>query len=203
MSAEEEVKQRASKWLVTGVVILAILVIGQYAAMYLPAYVGTPPKPFSLFNSILWSSLFFVFLWKLLRMKKLYGLVVGVAVGTASFFGASFMAGFSSLAIAESTSQFGPESEWVQAELNEQYMKGINKNQCMYKTVAFLKECDSDNCLKTMAGVSGDCVFYATGSTSDFCKSYDANFINAYCLSNKLSYRACKVIEIGKTTLCK
>lgn len=199
----EEVKQKSSKWLVTGVVILAIFVIGQYAAMYIPAYVGTPPKPISLLNSILWSSLFFVFFWKLLEMKKIYGLFVGVTIGAASFFSASFMAGFYSPAIAESTSQFSPETEWVQAELNEQYMKGLNKNQCMYKTVAFLKGCDSDNCLKTMAGVSGDCVVYATGSTSDFCKSYDANFINVYCLSNKLSYRACKIIEIGRNTHCK
>jgi hypothetical protein len=198
MSNEDEIKEKASKWLIAGVVFLAIFVIGQYAAMYIPAYIGTPQKPFSLFNSILWSSLFFVFLWKLLKMKKIYGFILGVLVGSISFFGAHFVAGFSTPAIAENSSQFSPETEWVQAELNEQYMKGISKNQCMYKTVSFLKECDSDNCLKTMAGVSGDCVTYATGSVDEFCKNYDTNFINAYCLSNKLSYRACKVIEIGK-----
>jgi hypothetical protein len=203
VSTEPENQNKKNKWLIAGVIILAIFVIGQYAAMYIPAYVGTSPIPFSLFNSILWSSLFFVFLWKLLNMKKVYGLIVGVLIGSISFFGASFMAGYSKATIAKTQSVTNSASEWFQSELNEKYMKSIDKNQCMYKTVAFLKECDSDNCLKTMAGVSGDCVTYASGSISEFCSSYDKNFINAYCLSGKLSYRACKVIEIGKNIHCK
>lgn len=203
MSDEDKINQKPSKWLISGVVLLAIFVIGTYAAIYIPAYVGTPPEPSSLFVSIFWSSLFFVFLWKLLNLKKIYGFIIGVLIGSIIPISAAFMAGFTIPAIAEVSRQFSPETEWVQAEFNEQYMNSINKKQCMYKTVSFLKECDSDNCLKTMAGVSGDCVTYAIGSNGEFCKSYDANFINAYCLSNKLSYRACKVIEIVKNTYCK
>jgi hypothetical protein len=203
MITEDAEQESTSKLLITGIIVLAIFVIGQYAAMYIPAYVGTPPKPFSLFNSILWSSLFFIFLWKLLKLKKTYGLVVGVLIGTTSFFGASFMAGFSKSPVAQTNAQFSPETEWVQAEFNEPFMRGLKKNQCMYKTVAFIKECDSDNCLITMAGVSGDCVTYAAGSNEDFCINYDEKFINTYCLSNKLSSRACKFIEVAKNVHCE
>jgi len=197
----EESSAKKSKLLVAGVVVLAIFVIGQYAAMYLPANIGASPKQFSLFNSILWSSLFFLFLWKLLGMKKIYGFILGVSIGSISFFGASFLAGYSQ-AVAAKTDSSNP-TEWVQSELTETYMKGITKNECMYKTVAFLNECDSDNCLKTMAGVSGDCVTYAQGALSEFCTTYEANFTKPYCSTGVLSQRACKVIEIGKSMQCK
>jgi hypothetical protein len=89
---KQESSTKNSNPLVYGVVILAIFVIGQYAAMYLPANNGNAPKLLSLFNSILWSSLFFLSLWKLLGMKKIYGFILGILVGSISFFGASFMA---------------------------------------------------------------------------------------------------------------
>ena len=77
----EEPNSKKSKLLIAGVVVLAICVFGQYAAMYIPADIGIAPKPISGFYSILWSSLFFLFLWKLLGMKKIYGFALGILVG--------------------------------------------------------------------------------------------------------------------------
>jgi len=197
----QDLPKKKSKLLILGVVILGIFLIGQYAAMYIPAYIGTPPKQISIIGSVLWSSLFFMLLWKLLNMKKIYGFILGATIGLVSFFGASFLSGFSSAALAKT--EILKTGEWVKSELNESYMKSIDKNKCMEKTVSFLNQCDTDQCLKTMAGVSGDCVTYAKGSTKEFCKTYQANFISKYCLSGKLSYRACKVIEITKSVQCK
>lgn len=184
-----------------GVVVLLLFVIGQYAAMYIPAFVGKPPKSISLFISILWSCLFFIFICKMFNKKKLYGFLFGAFIGTISFFGSVFVAGCSehvktSVPIKKTTA-------WVQSELNENYMRSITKNECMYKTMAFLKDCDSDNCLKTMAGVTGDCVSWAQGSLEEFCTDYNKNFAEPYCSTGVLSERACKVIEIGKTIQCK
>ena len=112
-------------------------------------------------------------------------------------------AGSCSAATKVDTSDAPIVSEWVSSELNEAYMRSISKNECEYKTIAFLKECDTDNCLKTMAGVTGDCISYAKGSQKEFCKSYESNFILPNCNNSTLSKKSCAFLEIGKSTFCK
>ena len=92
---------------------------------------------------------------------------------------------------------------WVQSELTETYMRRISKNECLYKTVSFLKKCDSHSCLEIMASTAEDCLTYAEGSIAEFCVSYDTNFTDTNCTTGLLSKRACKVIKISKPLQCK
>jgi len=74
-------------------------------------------------------------------------------------------AGASNLAFADPHS-----SAWKQEELNEQFMRSLTKQQCMVKTVADLKAgCTTEQCMKTLGGITGDCVTWATGSIATFC----------------------------------
>lgn len=117
-------------------------------------------------------------------MKALFGLVLSFAFITA---------------IANDNG--GP---WKQAELTEEYMKALTKQQCMAKTIASLKtDCKSDACLKTLAGISGDCTTWGQGDYQEFCNSFDAAYLKRYCWSNDLDARSCMFLNIGKAVNCK
>ena len=83
-------------------------------------------------------------------------------------------------------------------------MRTLSKQQCMDKTIASLKAgCATDQCLKTLGGISGDCVTWATGDMQPFCKTYDQAYIAKYCASNELDARRCLVLHSGKSVHCK
>lgn len=197
----EQNNYKPSKILITGVVFLAICVVGTYAAMFIPAFNGTSPNPISGYASIFWSTLFFTMLWKSLNKKKYIGVILGVVIGIFAFSSSAFLAGY--LRASNPNTQESLSPEWSQSELTESYMKSISKNMCMQKTIEFLKKCDTDNCIKTMAGVTGDCVTFAQGSINDFCSSYNLNFTSKYCDTGLLSKNACKVIEVTYSVQCK
>lgn len=96
-------------------------------------------------------------------------------------------------------------SAWTQEQLNSAptYMPTLTKNQCEYKTLAFLQQCDSDNCLMLMGGVSGDCISEAKGSLADFCKTYESNFYESYCGEKVKNRKLCEYYKVGKSVHCK
>lgn len=95
-------------------------------------------------------------------------------------------------------------TQWRQEELNETYMRTLSKQQCMDKTIASLKAgCATDQCLKTLGGISGDCVTWATGEMQQFCRTYDQAYIAKYCASNELDARRCLILHTGKSVHCK
>lgn len=95
-------------------------------------------------------------------------------------------------------------SAWTQEQLTEPFMRSLTKAQCMSKTVASMKGgCSSDKCLKTLSGVSGDCVTWAAGDLPSFCASYSREYIGSYCATNELDARQCVVLVIGRQVYCK
>src|SRR2546429_4410032 len=94
-------------------------------------------------------------------------------------------------------------SAWKQIELNDKFMRSLTKQQCMTKTIASLTACSSSECTKALGGVVGDCVVYAAGDLETFCSTYDLEYLRSYCGTNELNSRSCRLLMIGKTTLCK
>jgi hypothetical protein len=88
---------------------------------------------------------------------------------------------------------------WKQDELNEGFMRSLNKDQCMAKTVASLRSgCQSIECLKTLAGITGDCQTWAKGDPKEFCEGYSQKYLARYCLSNDLDARSCMLLHSTK-----
>ena len=71
-------------------IISFLLVIGTYAAMFIPATVGEELREISLFSSPFWTSMFFLFLWKLLNKKAFHGFIIGLIIGVIIWFVAAF-----------------------------------------------------------------------------------------------------------------
>lgn len=94
--------------------------------------------------------------------------------------------------------------QWKQEELTEPFMRSLTKAQCMAKTIASLKAgCTSEQCIKTISGVSGDCVTLAKGDIGSFCASFDREYLARYCGTNELDARRCIVLHTGKAVHCK
>jgi hypothetical protein len=100
---------------------------------------------------------------------------------------------------------FGQDSlgAWKQEQLSEQFMQSLTKDQCMDKTVLTLKAgCTTEQCIKTMAGVSGDCITWAKGNVESLCATYDREYIGRYCASNELDARRCILLHTIKAVNC-
>ena len=90
-------------------------------------------------------------------------------------------------------------SPWKQDQLTESYMRSLTNHQCMLKTIASLQSgCSTEQCLKTQAGISGDCITWAKGDLVDFCNAFDREYIARYCATNELNARQCLVIHSAK-----
>lgn len=95
-------------------------------------------------------------------------------------------------------------TQWHQEELDETYMRTLSKQQCMDKTIASLKAgCASDQCFKTLGGITGDCITWAGGELQKFCKNYDQAYMAKYCASNELDARSCLILHTSKSVHCK
>ncbi|MNC16297.1 hypothetical protein D3C81_1132960 [compost metagenome] len=104
---------------------------------------------------------------------------------------------------AQRVSGDSPVSPWAKADLSELYMRELSKHQCMEKTIASLKSgCTSDQCLKTLAGISGDCITWAKGDAMEFCTSYRQAYISRYCATNELDARSCILLHIAEPKDC-
>jgi len=93
---------------------------------------------------------------------------------------------------------------WIQSELTEPFMRALTKSQCMDKSVAALKAGSiSDNDLKTLGGITGDCVVWARGQKAAFCKTYAKDYIGRFCVTNALDARSCVLVHMVKDVYCK
>lgn len=94
-------------------------------------------------------------------------------------------------------------SPWTQEQLTETFMRSLSKHNCMAKTVSSLKSgCATEQCLKTLAGITGDCTTWASGNQAEFCASYTHKYISRYCASNELNARQCILLHVAKPTGC-
>jgi hypothetical protein len=93
--------------------------------------------------------------------------------------------------------------EWKKQELTEQFMRSLTKSQCMTKTIATLNaDCSSNECLRNLAGITGDCVTWAAGDMTWFCLGYDREYIGSYCRTNELDANRCSLLHIARPRLC-
>ena len=77
-----------------GLVFGSVLIIGTYAALFIPALSGRPITPQFGFGSIFWNALYFSFLWKRLGRKGRNGAIIGGIIGLLAFFVAVFVSSF-------------------------------------------------------------------------------------------------------------
>ena len=92
---------------------------------------------------------------------------------------------------------------WRDEELNENFMRSLTKSQCMTKTVAALMAgCSSTQCLKSLGGVTGDCVTLARGDTASFCAGYEREYIASYCATKQPDPQICTFLTVAESTLC-
>jgi hypothetical protein len=74
--------------------IAGLLLVGAYAAMFIPAIAGQNINPQSGYGSMLWTGLLFYLWWKRRARKGWHGALVGSAIGLFAFFAAAFISGF-------------------------------------------------------------------------------------------------------------
>jgi hypothetical protein len=94
------------------------------------------------------------------------------------------------------------EGIWDQKQLNESYMRSLSKDECMIKTIKTLKTCKSDDCIKTMAGILGDCLTWSSGEEKSFCSDYEEKYIRTYC-PYYLDDKRCLVLHVLYDIVCK
>ena len=61
--------------------VVGVLVVGTYAAMFLPAFAGRQLHPQSTFASVLWTGLFFYLWWRRRDRKGWLGALIGSMLG--------------------------------------------------------------------------------------------------------------------------
>jgi len=98
---------------------------------------------------------------------------------------------------------FANETAWKQAELTQKFMSSLTKDQCVLKTISSLKvDNPSEEYIKTLAGITGDCVTWASGNIDVWCKSYSKNYIRNICSKNILDARDCTLIHVMYENSC-
>ena len=98
---------------------------------------------------------------------------------------------------------FAVEAPWKQSELTQEFMEKLSKDQCIEKTVVSLKNnSNSEEYMKTLAGISGDCITWAKGTEAEFCKSYAQKYIRNVCSVNALDARSCVLINVMYENTC-
>ncbi len=95
------------------------------------------------------------------------------------------------------------EKKWHKNEWTTEYMQKLSKQQCMDKTFMSIYEgCTSEQCLKDLAGVTGDCFSVASGNATQVCESYQKRYLG-FCYHNKLDGRSCWVLSFFKDEVCQ
>ena len=167
------------------VIIVGLAIIGNTAVVLISP---TPPLPMTLFGFCFWCGILAAVIARKKDKSGLLWFFIGsIVIGLSIIFLLSFLR-----AIIHNP---GSKTEmWKQEQLNETYMRSLSKDECMAKTINSLKSCDSERCIKTMAGVTGDCVVYGSGEKENFCKNYEGKYIKEYCNSKQLSNSSCALI---------
>ena len=73
--------------------VAGVLLVGAYAAMFLPALAGQSINPQSGFGSMLWTGLFFFLWWRQRGRSGSRGALIGTVVGILIFMLAAFVGG--------------------------------------------------------------------------------------------------------------
>ena len=73
---------------------VSVLVVGIYAAIFIPAFAGQRVNPQSGFFSMLSTGWFLYLWWKRRGRKGWHGALVGAGIGILAFFVAAFVGGF-------------------------------------------------------------------------------------------------------------
>jgi hypothetical protein len=121
--------------------------------------------------------------WKLLSVPPLVGALLLVAISAAY-----------------ADPRVDP---WKNEELNENFMRSLTKSQCMTKTVAALMAgCSSTQCMKNVAGITGDCITWSRGDRASFCAGYEQQSIASYCATKELDPQRCTFLTVAESTLC-
>ncbi len=92
---------------------------------------------------------------------------------------------------------------WEQGELTENYMRSMNKDMCVIKTALSFDKCSTKQCITTLAGIYGDCVTYAKGTITEFCKNYHSKHLANYCIGTNGNNLKCMFFKIGTKTFCQ
>ena len=74
--------------------VVGVLLVGTYAAMFLPALAGQTVSPQTGPGSMLWTGLFFYLWWKRRARKGWHGALIGATLGILVFGLAAFIGGF-------------------------------------------------------------------------------------------------------------
>lgn len=93
---QTEGKPTTGRALRVGLVVVGILAIPIYAAMFIPAASGEPVTPKSGYASLFWAGLFFYLWWRRRGQSGWIGALIGAVVGLLVFFLAAFLAGVTS-----------------------------------------------------------------------------------------------------------
>ena len=98
--------------------------------------------------------------------------------------------------LAMSELSHGQTGPWKQSEFTETYMRSLTRSQCVAKLLTtYEKVCGDDyECLKTIAGASGDCYAWSKDDVGPMCE-YLPTQVEPGCQSNRLTPLQCKVLR--------
>lgn len=82
MNGLGETKARASIGVKVGIVLSAVVVVGTYAALFIPAIVGQKPQQMSMLPALFGTALFLMFCWKGRGRRGAWGFLCGIVVGS-------------------------------------------------------------------------------------------------------------------------
>lgn len=89
----------------------------------------------------------------------------------------------------------GTPTPWKQSELNETYMRSITQSKCVGKLIATYEKACKDNveCLKTIAGASGDCFGFSEADVPSMCEYFPSQVTPA-CEAGRLTGLQCMLL---------
>lgn len=93
-TATGSVASAVTKPRVVWLYVVSVLLVGTYAAMFLPAFAGQAVNPQTGPGSMLWTGLFFYLWWRRRARKGWHGALIGVAIGILAFGIAAFIGGY-------------------------------------------------------------------------------------------------------------
>ena len=200
-----------SRWTGLWLTLLVVAVIGHTASLYIPALIGQSPAdgdptqaPARILGAFLWPALLGMIIQRVRSKPRWPGVVLGLIIGFLVYFGSFYVAAMNTGSHpADADAAMTTTSAWTQAELTEDFMRGLTKDQCVQKTISLLRTCDTENCIRNMAGVLGDCVTFAGGDVGAFCETYQQTYVSPNCPDGELSPMSCRVLEVGGTVLCE
>lgn len=93
---QTDIKPSTGKAIRIWLIVVGILLVGDYAGIFIPAASGDPMAPASGYGPPILTGLFLYLLWRQRGEKGWVGALIGVAFGIFVFFVAAFVAGAAS-----------------------------------------------------------------------------------------------------------